>query len=369
MRVGLIGLGQAGGRVADVLTYYAKFGRHGHIIPFSVVANSAKADLMGIKTIPEKDRILIGQTEVKGHGVGNLRDTGAKIAKSSMPLLVHAIMSKLKEHVDAFVMVVGMGGGTGSGMAPVLARELKNIYETPIYVLGILPSDEEGRLMANNSLQCTKELSPIVDGILFFDNNLWKREGLSLQEAYNAMNQWMVKPIPSLLGAGEAKGDRVGVKVVDAADIMNSWHGFSVLGYSELKARTLKDKVLFFHKRDSIEELNPTLRCYTVVRNAMAAGLTARCKPEEAQRGLILLSGPKSEINIEGFSQARQWLEQVVGGHEVRGGDYPIGDLNELRGLVLLSGFPDLPRLQQLRERAVGTTPTPTPVEKAPVQA
>lgn len=365
MRVGLIGMGQAGGRVADLLTYYSAWGRHGRIVPFSLVFNSAKADLMGLKTIPERDRVLIGQTEVKGHGVGNLRETGAKIAKSSMSLMVHSVMSKLKEHVDAFCIIVGMGGGTGSGSAPVLAREMKNIYEQPVYVLGILPSDEEGRIMASNALQCTKELSSVVDGILFFDNNLWKREGMSLRDAYNAMNQWLVKPLPSLLGAGEAKGNRVGVKVVDAADIIVSWQGFSVMGYAELKARTIKDRVFFFHKRDSIEELNPTLRCYTVVRSALSAGLTARCRPEEAQRGLILLSGPRTEINIEGYSQARSWLEEVVGGHEVRGGDYPNGNVSELRGVVLLSGFPDLPRLQQLQERVAALTPA----EKAPAPA
>ncbi|MCJ7558017.1 MAG: cell division protein, partial [Gammaproteobacteria bacterium] len=70
MRVGVIGIGQAGGRVADNLVYHSLWGRHRGIVPFALAVNSAQSDLLGLKTIQKKDRILIGQTVVKGHGVG-----------------------------------------------------------------------------------------------------------------------------------------------------------------------------------------------------------------------------------------------------------------------------------------------------------
>jgi cell division GTPase FtsZ len=354
MKVGVIGLGQAGGRVADLLTHYHKWGIHGKIAPFSLAVNTAKSDLMGLKTIPQRDRILVGQTEAKGHGVGTIREMGAQMTKSGLPAVVHAVVGKMTEHIDGFLIMAGLGGGTGSGGAPVLAKALKELYDEPVYVLGILPSDDEGKLMARNALECIQELTPIADGILFFDNDLWKREGMTLAQAFNEMNHSLVQPLPSLFGAGEAANGRVGVKVVDAADIMNSWKGFSVLGYSEIRARTLKDKLLFFKKRDSIAELNPTLRCYTVIKSAVAAGLTCRCVLKDAGRGLLLVSGPKSQINVEGFFQAKSWLEQEIDSYEIRGGDYPVNMIDDLRGIVLLSDFDDLPRLQELRERTNG---------------
>ncbi|MEE9201959.1 MAG: cell division protein, partial [Dehalococcoidia bacterium] len=332
-------------------------GIHGSIAPFSLAVNTAKSDLMGLKTIPQRDRILVGQTEARGHGVGTVREVGAQMLRSGLPAVVHAVVAKMTEHIDGFLVVAGLGGGTGSGGAPVMVKALKELYDEPVYVLGILPGDDEGKLMAYNALQCVEELSPIADGILFFDNNLWKREGMTLAKAFNEMNHSLVQPLPSLLGAGEASNGRVGVKVVDAADIMNSWKGLSVLGFSEIRARTLKDKLLFFRKRDSIALLNPTLRCYTVIKSAVAAGLTCRCVLKEAGRGLLLISGPKSQINVEGFFQAKSWLEREIDSYEIRGGDYPVNMIDELRGIVLLSGFADLPRLQELRERTKDLQP------------
>jgi cell division GTPase FtsZ len=354
MRVGVIGLGQAGGRIADLLAYYHKWGIHGSIAPFSLAVNTAKSDLMGLKNIPQRDRILVGQTEARGHGVGTVREMGAEMMKSGLPTVVHAIVGKMTEHIDGFLIMAGLGGGTGSGSAPIMAKALKELYDVPVYVLGVLPSDDDGKLMARNALECIDELTPIVDGILFFDNDLWKREGMTLARAFNEMNHSLVQPLPSLFGAGEAVNGRVGVKVVDAADIMNSWKGFSVLGFSEIKARTFKDKLFFFKKRDSIGELSPTLRCYTVIKSAVAAGLTCRCVLKDAGRGLLLISGPKSQINVEGFFQAKSWLEKEIDSYEIRGGDYPVNMIDELRGIVLLSGFSDLPRLQELRARTNG---------------
>jgi cell division GTPase FtsZ len=359
MRVGVIGLGQAGGRIADLLAYYHKWGIHGRIAPFAMAVNTAKSDLMGLKTIPQKDRILVGQTEARGHGVGTLRDAGAQMMQSGMPAIVHTVAGKMTEHIDSFLVLAGLGGGTGSGGAPVLVKALKELYDHPVYVMGILPGDDDGRLMARNALECVDDLSPIADGILFFDNNLWKREGMTLAQAFNEMNHSLVQPLPSLFGAGEATNGRVGVKVVDAADIMNSWNGMSVLGFSEIKARTMKDKLFFFKKRDSIGELNPTLRCYTVIKSAVAAGMSCRCVLKEAGRGLLMISGPKSQINVEGFFQAKSWLEQEIDSYEIRGGDYPISAIDELRGIVLLSGFTDLPRLQELRTRVNGNGHSP----------
>lgn len=354
MRVGVIGLGQAGGRIADLLAYYQKWGIHGNIAPFSVAVNTAKSDLMGLKNIPQRDRILVGQTEARGHGVGTVREMGAEMMRAGLPVVTHTIVAKMTEHIDGFLVMAGLGGGTGSGGVPVLVKALKELYDEPVYVLGILPGDDDGKLMARNSLECIEELTPIADGILFFDNNLWKREGMTLARAFNEMNHSLVQPLPSLLGAGEASNGRVGVKVLDAADIMNSWKGYSVLGYSEIRARTFKDKLLFFRKRDSIAELNPTLRCYTVIRSAVAAGMSCRCVLKEAGRGLLLISGPKSQINVEGFFQAKSWLEEQVDSYEIRGGDYPVNMIDDLRGIVLLSGFADLPRLQELRDRTNG---------------
>ena len=345
MRVGVIGIGQGGCRIADLLTYHSLWGRHQGIVPFALAVNSAQADLLGLQTIQKKDMILIGQTVVKGHGVGLNRKVGAKVARHGLHSIMHSVTEKAIHHADAFLVIAGLGGGTGSGGAPVIISKLRAVYEEPIYFIGILPSEDEGKLMTMNAVECLQEVDGLVNGILLFDNDVWKKEGLPLNTSYSIMNHELVKPLPLMLGAGETSDDRVGIKVVDASDIMNSWEGFSYIGYSELKAKTPRDRLLFFKRKTSIDQLSPAMRCYTAIRNAATLRLTGECDINKAKKALMIIAGPPDELNMEGFSHAKSWLENAISTAEVRGGDCPIKGWDSVAGLVLLSGFDEIPRL------------------------
>ena len=56
MRLGVIGVGQAGGRIADLLYYNSIYGVHGPVIPFCIAVNSARADPVSYThlTLPTK---------------------------------------------------------------------------------------------------------------------------------------------------------------------------------------------------------------------------------------------------------------------------------------------------------------------------
>ncbi len=345
MRVGVIGIGQCGGRIADVMTYHSLWGRHKGIVPFSIAVNSAQADLLGLKTIAKEDRILMGQTVVKGHGVGLNRKVGAKVAKHGLHSVMHAVTEKVVHHVDAFLVVAGLGGGTGSGGAPIVVSKLRQVYEEPIYFLAVLPSEDEGQLMAMNAIECLQEMEGLVNGILLFDNDVWKKEGRPLETSYSIMNYELVKPMPLMLGAGETEKHKVGIKVIDASDIINSWSGFSYIGYSEMKARAGKERFSLFKKKSSIDQLDPAMRCYTVIRNAATLRLTGEADISKARKALMIVAGPPEELNMEGFSHAKNWLENAIATSEVRGGDCPIRGWDTVAGLVLLSGYTEIPRL------------------------
>jgi tubulin-like protein CetZ len=345
MRVGVIGVGQAGGRIADLLTYHSLHGKHRGIVAFSLAVNSAQADLLGLKTIGKEDRILIGQTVVKGHGAGLNRKVGAKVVKHGLHMVMHPVTEKVVRLVDAFLVIASLGGGTGSGGAPVIISKLREVYEEPIYFIGIIPSEDEGHLMVMNAMECIREVDGLVNGILLFDNDVWRKEGRALEASYSIMNDELVKPLPLMLGAGETRGDRVGIKVVDASDIINSWEGFSYIGYSEMKAKEAGERFLFSRKNSSINQLGPAMRCYTVIRNAATLRLTGECDIKEAKRALMIIAGPPDQLNMEGFSQAKSWLEGAISTAEVRGGDCPIRGWDSVAGLVMLSGYNEIPRL------------------------
>jgi len=357
LRLCVIGVGQAGAKVADLFAYYNtwKWSNHanvtllnrGNLVPISLAVNTSKSDLTGLRSIPKKNRILIGQTSVRGRGTGMDNELGAKVMKEEMDNVNRALSVLKPRFADAFLVTAGLGGGTGSGAGAVLVRHIKNTHEEPVYALGILPARDEGRLMTLNAARSLLALQETADSLIIFDNESWKREGTSLAKSYLHMNQMIVKPFGYLLGAGETnKESKIGVKVVDASDIMNTLGGFTVLGYAE---SAVEKGFSLFKERSSIERLNTSTLCYSIVKNAAnPEALSTKCEITDAEKGLILVSGPPQHLDREGIERGRKFLENAIWGKEVRCGDYPLPRSKKMVGVVLLSGLVRLSRVKEL---------------------
>ena len=220
MRVFFIGFGQAGGKIVDMFIEQDK--KLGTNSFRGIAVNTARTDLMGLKNIEMKDRILIGQTMVKGHGVGTDNVTGARVTADDIDSIISAIDMRGTHDVDAFVIVAGLGGGTGSGGSPVLARHLKRIYREPVYAIGIIPAPEEGRLYSYNAARSLTTLVNEADNTFIFDNSAWKNEGESVKGAFQRLNNEVVRRFGVLFRAGEVTRMGVGEMVVDSSEIINT---------------------------------------------------------------------------------------------------------------------------------------------------
>ena len=357
MRLCVVGVGQAGGRVADLFAQYnaKEWSKHGNLVPVSIAINTAKSDLMGLRAIPKVNRVLIGQTNVKGHGTGTDNELGARLMKDEMHNINRALTVLGTHYIDAFLVIAGLGGGTGSGGAPVLVRYLKETHEDPVYALGILPARDEGKLMSFNAARSLLALQEAADSVVIFDNESWKREGTSVSKSYEHMNRLIVSPFGYLLGGGESNsGSNIGVKVVDAGDIINSMGGLAVLGYAEREVDG--GFSLFNGKSDSMERLDTSTLCYSVIKSATTpASLTAQCDIRDAEKALMVVSGPPKHLDREGIERARKFLEDAVWGTEVRGGDYPMPRSKTIAGVILLSGLVKVARVKEILEEAAAT--------------
>lgn len=104
----LIGLGSCGGNLVSTLQ-----------LPSDqigvIVANTDQQDLVGRTTVPT--RILLGPQLTGGKGAGGHPQVGAEATLESESVLAQALAG-----ADLVVIVAGMGGGTGTGAAPVVAR-------------------------------------------------------------------------------------------------------------------------------------------------------------------------------------------------------------------------------------------------------
>jgi len=364
MRVFFIGFGQAGGKIVDMFIEQDK--RMQTQSFRGIAVNTARTDLMGLKNIELKDRLLIGQTVVKGHGVGTDNVTGARVTADEIDAIINAIDSRGTHDVDAFVIIAGLGGGTGSGGSPVLARHLKRIYREPVYAIGILPAPEEGRLYSYNAARSLSTLVNEADNTFIFDNSAWKNEGESVKDAYSRLNDEIVRRFGVLFRAGEVGKAGVGEMVVDSSEVINTLRGggISTVGYAiseKVGPRVKQNQGLLsglIRKKEKTEEVltgeDKSAKIIALVRRAMLGRLTLPCDYSTAERGLVLLAGPPEEMDRKGVEKSKSWVEENIAGVEVRGGDYPVQS-DYVAAVVVLATIGNAPRITDLLEIAKAT--------------
>lgn len=371
MRFFIIGFGQAGGKILDLFLGREKeAGSNIEIKPLAV--NTARTDLMGLKHVPKDCRLLIGQTVVKGHGVGTDNKLGAKIAQDEIDTTLNFIDKMGTHDIDAFLIIAGLGGGTGSGGAPVLAKYLSQTYSEPVYAVGVLPAPEEGKLYSLNAARSMISLLKYVDNLILVDNGAWKFEGMSLRESFSKINEEIVKRLALLARAGEPiEPGMVGEMVVDSSEVINTLRGggISSIGYATILVEEKRGISLFRRKKvEEFAENDNATKIASLVRRAALGRLTIPCNIRSAERALVLVAGPPEHLDRKGLEKAKLWLEEEIAGVEVRAGDYPTRRTKHIAALVVLANVADVPRVKQLQRLAAEAKEEIENVEKERIE-
>ena len=363
MKLALIGVGNAGGKIADrIVEFETETGRS--LCRFSAVINTASIDLEKITHIPRENRVLIGQTDErsKGHGAGADPELGAELAKQDVPELARFLDSVPLHDIDAFLVVGGLGGGTGSGGGPVLAEVLSQRYDEPVYGLGIVPGKDEGGRASLNAARSVQSYTEETDGLVLFDNNAWTEGTDTVEGGYERTNFEIVKRVVTLLSAGEYDGSTVSENAMDSSDINRTLAvgGVSTIAYAEaeLDQSTRRQQGLLgrFRSDDGAAEdssADGATKVHSLVRRAVQSRLTCPAAVDSTERALIVVSGPPSELSQKGLVRARQWLEREIDSVEVLAGDDPRKSSDALSATVLLSNVTDVPRIDNLQEQAI----------------
>lgn len=362
MKLALIGVGQAGGKIVDAFLARDQQTPGVDLIRHSLVVNTAETDLSGLQHVPSERRLLIGQTEVRGHGVGGDNELAAQIAERELDE-IHTALSEISVHeIDAFLLVTALGGGTGSGATPVLAAHLQELYQEPVYGIGILPAADEGGIYTLNAARSLHTLIDRVDNLILFDNESWRTVGEAVDAGFDEMNRELVKQIDLPFRAGEIEeGQRIAESVVDSSEIINTLSngGISTIGYAsddsvESVESGSRGLLARFRSNDGVDEDSATTvnRITSLVRRATLGRLTVDAEVSSAERGLVVVAGPSEYLNRKGIEHGRSWLEEETGSMHIRGGDYP-WSRDQVSISVLLSGVTDVPRLDLLQQQAI----------------
>lgn len=129
-----------------------------------VSVNTDKQALI-LSKVDEENKIAIGEKLTKGLGAGANPEVGMKAAEESK----ERIKDRLKG-VDLLFIAAGMGGGTGTGAAPVIAKIARECGCVTVAVV-TKPFAFEGKRREENAVRGIAELSKSVDTIVIIPND------------------------------------------------------------------------------------------------------------------------------------------------------------------------------------------------------
>lgn len=123
-------------------------------------------DAQALEMSPIPNKIQIGTNISEGLGAGSKPEVGKQAAEESRMLIKDLFSTNTK----MLFVTAGMGGGTGTGAAPVIAKVAR---EMDILTVGIVttPFEHEGPVREDQALQGIEELKPNVDALLIIAND------------------------------------------------------------------------------------------------------------------------------------------------------------------------------------------------------
>jgi cell division protein FtsZ len=172
-KIKVLGIGGAGGNVLNSMI------ESGQITGVEFIAINTDAQDLSVNKAVIK--VPIGQEITNGLGSGANPEVGRKAAEESVDLI--------KEHVEGADMIfitAGMGGGTGTGASPVIARIAKEMGSLTIGVV-TKPFPFEGSLRMKNAEIGIAELRDEVDALITIPNQRLLEvadENMSIIEAF-----------------------------------------------------------------------------------------------------------------------------------------------------------------------------------------
>jgi cell division GTPase FtsZ len=381
MRVLAIGLGGAGGRIVDLL--YQTDRRSSKVTCVDALVLDVDAEsLSQLSQLPESSKIYFPPIDI-----ANPRDSPDSSATATIDIaeVTGRVHTMALGETDAIVICTGLGGGLVDAAPPLIAALRASMVE-PIFGLVTLPCLAEGERCSAKAADDIETLSPMLDGVIIFDNETWYKKiksrkktlareeqsfaariGLKkkpdrilspVQRIYVSLNEVIVRRISLILRAGEFKADgglELAEVVLDAGEVLNTMRGmgFITIGYA---VEQLSHHPLNFLKKwrptgfFADEHQKKASRIVELAKQAIYHDVSTPCDLTSAEKALILIAGPSHELSMKGYMTVRKWIDRSIAGLETRSGDYPVTSTRFVAIIVMLTGLKNIPRIEELKQ-------------------
>jgi len=299
----VIGVGGGGG---NAVTHMYNEGIHD--VSFAI----CNTDSQALQKSPVPTKIQLGR---EGLGAGNRPAKAREAAEES----IDEINSLLDDGTKMVFITAGMGGGTGTGAAPVIAKVAR---EKGILTVGIvtIPFLWEGRNKINQALDGVEEINKEVDALLVINNERLREiyPNISIRENFSKADDTLTVAAKSIAEIITVKGE-INLDFNDVKTVMKDGGvALMSMGYGEGEQRVT-----------------------TAIKNALNSPLLNHKDVFNSQKLLLNISySTQCEMMTEEMNEITDFMEKFQCDYELKWGLYIDDDLEKkIRVTILATGF------------------------------
>ena len=251
-----------------------------------VVCNT---DVQALAKSPVQIKIQLGQTLTEGLGAGNLPEHGKQAAIES----IEEITKLLSDNTKMVFITAGMGGGTGTGAAPIIAKTAKELGLLTVAIVTI-PFRFEGPRRFNQAIEGLRELKEHVDSLLVINNEKLREiyGDLAISEAFAKADDVLTIGAKGIAEVITIPG-HVNVDFADVRTVMEN-SGVAIMGSGIAEGEN---------------------RAIDAIKIALASPLLNNNEIRGAKNVLLNITSGENEVTMDEMGQISEYVQEAAGMH------------------------------------------------------
>ena len=291
-----------------------------------VVCNT---DAQALTSSPVSVKIQLGESLTEGRGAGNKPDIGREAAIEDLDKITEV----LSKNTKMVFITAGMGGGTGTGAAPVIAKAARELGILTVAIVTI-PFRFEGQQRIKQAIEGINEIEKYVDSLLVINNE-------KLREVYGDLK----------LSHAFEKADDVLAKAAKGIAEIITVHGYINVDFADVETVMTNSGVAILGSAMASGDD----RAVKAIEDALNSPLLNNNDITGAKSILLnITSGPENEVSMDEIGDITDFVNQAADKSALiiwgTGTDDSLGDSMNVTIIATGFGMNSIPELYTVKK-------------------
>lgn len=244
-------------------------------------------DGQALENSPVQNRIQLGSSLTEGRGAGNKPEVGKQAAIEN----IQDVLDMLSDGTKMVFVTAGMGGGTGTGAAPVIAKAAKELGLLTVGIVTI-PFRNEGKKRIAQAMEGIEELEKHVDSLLVINNE-------KIREIYGDLK---------ISEAFSRADDVLAIAAKGIAEIITV-HGYINVDFADVETVMTNSGVAIMGSAMASGED----RAIKAIEEALSSPLLNNTDISGARNILLNITSGINEVTMDEIGQITDYIQSAAG--------------------------------------------------------